>query len=157
MTFPIGLQRDACHVLEICFDPTSTLHSSCDRRDCYGALLQSVTSFEVKQTLRCSGCSYKSSQSQKQCVFRVEPNGGAQNSIRSSFRSSEVNYNCEACSASTAMHHTRFATLPQFLILHINKYADGLGVVTPQCVRVAGKDMERIAVMHRQGLSLIHI
>ena len=49
------------------------------------------------------------------------------------------------------MHHTRFATLPQFLILHINKYADGLGVVTPQCVRVAGKDMERIAVMHHQG------
>ena len=72
-------------------------------------------------------------------------------SIRTSFTAADVNFNCEACSAKKGTHHTRIATLPQFLIVHITKYADGLGVATPQCVRVAGRDMERIAVMHHQG------
>ena len=141
MTLPVGPQRDACHVLEICFDPTSPTHSSCDRGDCYGALLQSVTSFEAKHELDCLACSYNSQQSPKQCVLHVEPNGDA----------AGVKYNCEACSAEQGAHHTRLASLPQFLIVRINKYADGLGVATPQCVRVAGRDMERIAVMRHQG------
>ena len=62
MTLPVGPQRDACHVLEICLDPTSPTHSSCDRGDCYGALLQSVTSFEAKHELDCLACSYNSQQ-----------------------------------------------------------------------------------------------
>ena len=151
MTLPVGPQRDACRVLEICFDPTSPTRSSCDRGDCYGALLQSVTSFEAKQELGCLACSYNSQQSQKQCVLHVEPNGDAENSIRSSLTASGMNYNCEACSAKQATHHTRLASLPQFLIVRINKYADGFGVAIPQCVRVAGRDMERIAVIHHQG------
>ena len=148
---PVGPQRDACSVLEICFDPTSPMHSSCDRGDCYGALLQSLTSFEAKHRVGCLACSYNSQQSPKQCVLRVEPNGDAENSIRSSLTASGVNFNCEACSAKKTTHHTRLASLPHFLIVHINKYADGLGVATPQCVRAAGRDMKRIAVMHHQG------
>ena len=150
MNFRIGSQRDACHVLEICFDPTSPMHCSCHRGDCYAALLRSVTSFEIKRELRCSGCSYISQESQKHCVLRVEPNGDAENSSPTSFTAADMNFNCEACSAKKGTHHTRIATLPQFLIVHINRYADGLGVATPQCVRVAGRDMERIAVMHHQ-------
>ena len=113
--------------------------------------MQSLTFFEAKQELRCRGCSYNSQNSQKQCVLHVEPNGDAENSISTSFKASYVDFNCEACSAKKATHHTRIAALPQFLIVHINKYADGLGVATPPCVSVAGRDMERIAVMHHQG------
>ena len=49
MTLPVGPPCDACHVLEICFEPTRPMHSSCDRGDCYGALLQSVTCFEASK------------------------------------------------------------------------------------------------------------
>ena len=110
---------------QIYFDPTSPMHSSCHRGDCYEALLRSVTPFEIKQELRCSRCSYNSQKSQKHCVLRVEPSGDAENSSRTSFTAADMNF---------------------------NRYADGLGVAaTPQCVRVAGRDMERIAVMHHQG------
>ena len=81
----------------------------------------------------------------------MEPNGDADNSIRSSLTASGVKYNCEVGSAEQGTHHTRLASLPQFLIVRINKYADGLGVATPQCVRVAGRDMERNAVIHHEG------
>ena len=151
MNLPVGPQRDACHVLEICFDPESPMHSSCDRKDCYGALFQRLTSFQAKQELRCKGCPYTSLKSQKQCVLHVEPHGDAENSIRDSLQARNVDFKCEACDAKQATHRARLHALPQFLIVHINKYADGFGVSTPRSVRVAGKDMERIAVMHHIG------
>ena len=151
MTLPVGPQRDACHVLEICFDPTSPMHSSCERHNCYGALLQSLTSFEAKQEIRCRGCSYNTQESQKHCVLHVEPNGDAENSIRTSFKPSYVDFICEACCTKQGTHHTRIAAVPEFLIVHINKYADGLGLTTPQYVRVADTSMERVTVMHHDG------
>ena len=151
MNLPVGPQRDACHVLEICFDPEGPMHSSCDTGDCYGALLQGLTSFEAKQELRCKGCSYNTHKAQKQCVLRVEPHGDAEKSIRASLQASDVEFKCAACDAKQTTHLTSLHALPQFLIVHINKYADGFGVATPRCVKVAGRDMERIAVMHHLG------
>ena len=44
---PVGPQRDASHILEMCFDARGPMHSSCTAADCYGALFRSLTSFEL--------------------------------------------------------------------------------------------------------------
>ena len=53
---PTGPQRDACEVLEMCLDPKSPLHNSCDHIVCYGALLQSLTVHKLERHLQCNHC-----------------------------------------------------------------------------------------------------
>ena len=55
---PTGQQRDACEVLEICWDPKSPLHTSCDHAVCDGALLQNLTVHKLERHLQCKHCAY---------------------------------------------------------------------------------------------------
>ena len=50
---PIGPQRDACHILEICVDDTGPMHKSCEEGNCYAALFRHMTSFEMVRELLC--------------------------------------------------------------------------------------------------------
>ena len=50
---PVGPQRDACHILETCFDDAGPMHSSCTAADCYGALFRSLTSLELVRVCLC--------------------------------------------------------------------------------------------------------
>ena len=70
---PVGCQRDACHILEICLGVGGFMHSNCQAGDCYGELLRNMTSFEMTLEVLCGCCPCASQQSQRQCVMHVEP------------------------------------------------------------------------------------
>ena len=47
--FPVGPQRDACKVLEMCFDPGSAVRADCEQEDCYGVAFKNLTAIEVER------------------------------------------------------------------------------------------------------------
>lgn len=152
-------QRDACHVLERCFDPDDPMHSACGKDDCYGVLLQMLTTFRTRRDLRCvgEGCAYRSQLWDSQCVLRVEPDGSAEQSIESALKEDRLQFDCECegSVAKTGAQQLRSPGLPQFLIVHANKYAHANGPATDLCVSVRADhgpiDMQRIAVVHHAG------
>lgn len=155
----IGHQCYAWHVLQRCFDADDPMHSACGNGDCYGVLLQRLTTFRTKRDLRCVGerCAYRSQQWDSQCVLRVEPDGGAEQSIKSALKGDRLQFDCGCAGyvAKTGVQQLRSPWLPRFLIVHGNTYAQADGLAAELCVSVRADDgpidMQRIAVMHHAG------
>ncbi len=149
---PIGAQRDACQILEMCFDQSAPMHSACEKGDCYAVLLQNMTSFEVVRELFCDHCAFSTQESQKQCVLHVEPHSDAETSISESLRVIHIDdFTCGTCGGKGARQQTRLCDLPPFLVVHINKYAANHGPPMDALVRISGTDMQRFAVTHHAG------
>ena len=148
---PIGPQRDACQILEMCLDSAGPMHSSCGSGDCYGALLRQLTSFEIVRELLCDHCPHVSHEAQTQCLLRVEPESSTQASISLALQSVSVSFTCEACGGQGARQQTRLGALPSFLVVHCNKYAASNGPSTDAVIRVSGVDLHRFAVAHHMG------
>jgi len=92
---PTGSQRDASHVLEMCLDSTAPLHGACEHAECYGRLLQELTSFELVRETLCANCPYTHEESQRHCILRVEPEGTIQASIDKALRSRCAGVPCQ--------------------------------------------------------------
>ena len=72
----------------------------------------------------------------------VEPDTDAETSIGASLGVSAVDdFKCESCGGVEARQQTRLSDLPQFLVVHINKYADSNGSMAEANVRVSGTEM----------------
>jgi len=150
---PVGCQRDACHVLEMCLDPEGCMHRNCQSGDCYGELLRNMTCFELTLELICDCCPYVSDKSQPGCVLRVEPCADLETSIHAALAVREVAFNCESvgCGGKKARQQTSIDQLPQVLVVHINKYAHCSGPTIGASMRVLGTELQRIAVVHHEG------
>jgi len=149
----IGTQRDACQIMEMCLDTTGPMHTSCYHGDCYGALLRDMTSFEVVRETLCDHCDYSSEESQIQCILRVEPaHSEAEASIGVALQTAPLeDFKCQVCHGKGGRQEIRLCDLPQFLIVHFNKYADASGPSMDALVHIAGIAMQRVAVTHHTG------
>ena len=150
---PIGTQRDACQIMEMCLDTTGPMHASCDYGDCYGALLQDMTTFEIVRETLCNHCCYSTQDSQMQCILRVEPaDSDVEASIGAALQVVPLeDFKCEECNGKGGRQQTRLGDLPQFLIVHSNKYAAASGPSMDALVHIGGIAMQRIAVTHHRG------
>ena len=148
---PVGPQRDACQILEMCLDDKHPMHKSCDNGDCYATLFRKLTSFEMTRELLCDGCTYTNQECNTQCILRAEPRGNAESSIQTSLAVSHIDFKCKDCGSKHAKQQHRIDTMPQFLVVHINKYADCIGPATHAQVCIAGTAMQRVAVLHHSG------
>ena len=150
---PIGPQRDACEVLEMCFDPAAPLHSSCVASECYGAVFRKLTSFSIERQLNCNHCAYAHRESQTQCFLRVEPHINTETSICLSLQEAAIaEFKCEACRGTGARQQIALGDLPPFLVVHVNKKA-GTATSLPaeSRVRISGTDLDRFAAVHHTG------
>ena len=149
---PTGQQRDACEILEMCLDPNSTLHNSCGRGKCYGALLHNLTVHRLERHLQCEHCPYVDEKEQPQCIFRVEPQVGIQNSILTSLQETPISdFRCDTCGRRGARQQTVLQELPPFLIVHVNKPGVAPGPSAERDVRLSGTDLQRFACVHHTG------
>ena len=150
---PIGTQQDACEILEMCFDPCSALHTSCNADACYGRLFQKLTQFDMERQLDCKACSYTRSETQRQSVVRVEVEDTLQESISAALQEADIpDWRCEECGKIGARQQTALGDLPPFLIVHVNKFAGlATGVTAEATVRLSGTDLDRFAAVHHMG------
>ena len=149
---PTGPQRDACEVLEMCLDPKSPLHNSCDHTVCYGALLQSLTVHKLERHLQCNHCAYVSEKVQPQCILRVEPQVNVQTSILASLQEAPVSdFRCENCGLMGARQQTVLGDLPPFLVVHINKPGVAACLSAERDLRLSGRNLHRVAAVHHTG------
>ena len=149
---PPGPQRDACQILEMCFDTKHPMHGSCESGDCFAALFQKLASFEITRELLCDGCSYANQDCQTQCFFRAEPRGNAEVSINTSLAVSHIDgFTCEACGSKQGKQQNSVSEVPQFFVVHFNKYADSLGPATHANVSVCGNVLQRVAAVQHIG------
>ena len=119
---PVGPQRDACEVLEMCFDPAGPMHISCNSGECYGALLRNLTLFPIEHRLHCNHCAYTHEEMQSQCLLRVEPHVNAEASISLSLQERGLpDWKCDACGKVGGRKQSALGDLPPFLLAHINK------------------------------------
>ena len=154
MMLPIGPQRDACEVLEMCFDPNSVLHNSCARTACYGVLLQRLTSHQIDRHHHCNHCAYASEKLQSQCILRAESRVNAQNSILAPLHDTSIpDFRCQACGQIGALQQTTLGDLPPFLIVHVNKPGPVAGITAERTVHLSGTELHRFAVVHHTGES----
>ena len=149
---PTGEQRDACEVLEMCLDPSSALHCSCDQGKCYGALLHRLTAHKVKRRHQRDHCSYFDGKVQPQCILRVEPHVAIQTSIATSLQETPVSeFRCDRCGKKGAHQQTVLQELPPFLIVHLNKPGVAPCLSAERDVRLSGSDFHRFAAVHHTG------
>ena len=129
------------------------MHASCDYGDCYGALLHDMTSFEIVRETLCEHCPDSNQESTKQNILHVEPAySDVEASIGVALQVARLDdFECEACGGKGARQQTRLGELPLCLITHSNKYAASSGPSLGAIVRVAGSDMQRVAVTHHIG------
>jgi hypothetical protein len=154
MYLPVGTQRDACHVLEMCLDCQGPMHSGCLPGDCYGELLRNITSFDLTRDTICGGCQFASQETKSQCVLHVESDTGIESAMRASLAVCDIeDYTCESCFGNWTRQQTRLGDLPQFLVVHVNKHAQCIGPKTEAIVRLSGKELQRVAVLHHTGHS----
>ena len=151
---PTGQQRDACEILEMCLDPDSTLHNSCGLGKCYGALLHKLTVHRLERHLKCDHCPYVDEKVQPQCILRVEPHVGIQDSILTSLQETPVSdFRCDTCGRMGARQQTVLQDLPAFLIVHLNKPGVAPGPSAERDVRLSGTDLQRVASVHHTGVT----
>ena len=149
---PLGPQRDACEVLEMCLDPTSPLHNSCDHTVCYGALLQNLTAHNIERHLQCKHCAYVDEQVQKQCILRVDPQTNVQTSILASLQEVPISsFKCEHCGLMGARQQTILDNLPPVLVVHVNKPEVDACLPAEHHLRLSGTDLQRFAAVHHTG------
>ena len=151
---PTGPQRDACEVLEMCLDPKSPLHNSCDHAVCYGALLQNLTVHKLERHLQCKHCVYVDEKVQPQCILRVEPQINIQTSILTSLQEASVSdFRCDNCGLMGARRQTVLADLPPFLVVHVNKPGVAACISAERDLRLSGTATRLISDI---GLYITH-
>ena len=69
---PLERQRDPVEVLNLCFNPQSQMHQSCNAESCYGALLQRLTSFRTETEFKCQGCEHNYFENIENFLLAVE-------------------------------------------------------------------------------------
>ena len=148
-----GQQQDACEILERLFDDEHPMHASCKQGDCFATLFRRLTSFELTYQTLCAGdgCTQQNEASNTQYILRAEPYGSAESSISKSLAVSHLDRHCEHCHSGHAKQKQRIDKIPQFMIVHFNKYSTQVGPPTHEHVCVAGTVMQRIAVIHHAG------
>ena len=127
------------------------MHDSCENGECYATLFKELTTFEMTRELLCNGCAYTGHKYPTQCILHAEARGNAETSIQESLAVAHVDFDCEACDSKHAKQQHYIDTVPQFMVVHINKYANCIGPATPPQVRIAGTAMQRVAVLHHSG------
>jgi hypothetical protein len=149
---PPGIQRDACHVLEMCLGCEGSMHSQCLAGDCYGELLRNITSFDLTRETICGRCEFANQEAKSQCVLHVEPNTSIESAMRASLAVFDIDdHKCEACLCKNTRQQTRLGDLPEFLVVHVNKHAHFMDQKTEANVRLSGKELRRVAVLHHTG------
>ena len=146
-------QQDACEILEMCFNDEHSMHGSCKQGDCFATLFRKLTSFELTRETLCEnpGCLYSKKERTTQYILIAEPSGNAESSIKKSLAVSHIDSECQECHSKHRKQQQLIDKIPQFMIVHINKYSNHVGPATHQHVCVAGTVMQRVAVIHHAG------
>ena len=144
-------QHDACEILEMCFNDEHSMHGSCKQEDCFATLFRKLTSFELTHETLCDGCTWNKEERNAQYILRAEPSGNVESSIKKSLAVSHLDFKCQDCDSKHAKQQQLIDKMPQFMIVHINKYSNHVGPATHEHVCVAGTVMQRIAVIHHAG------
>ena len=152
---PVGPQRDACEILELCFDPSSAMHADCAWDDCYGVIFRNLTAFDVTRHFSCCHCEHTSQETQPDCVLRLEPLANLGASMGAFLRDEPVpDYRCEACGEKGARQQRTVASWPPFLVAHAGKTsAVTAGIAMEPRAHLAGLDFHRFAAVHHWGPS----